>query len=325
MIGLAGCRLGDGRLHIGHINGCFSQAEVRAAEHVFFIIQDNISEQLSCGDYWARLGSMVSVINAYSNVEGLNNVRIVRQSRICLRYSYLFYYIHEMISFNLLAGTLPFAVAQGVADGKTVADTQFPIHQAAQILGLGIDNVFLNDDNMRYVYFARDIRRRLVYRSAFDLPRPILILPTQPRLFGPDWRKMAKSNGNTLHLDMKPEEIEHYIKQLSRMKYMFKNIPDKVIEFNYLGEEMELPARHPLVCLYLAITKERERGPFRVADLSDMRKRTTTEIVDLFQRINVERSRLENDTTAMFTDVDRAEALAEERIDKMLNQIKVKS
>jgi hypothetical protein len=213
---IGGCRLATGGLHFGHLHGCFlpRASGVRPSNYVF-VISDCVS-----GGKPGRATLRRMLLDVYACEPYVGGLRVVRESSIR---PYLRPLLEKM-TFHLTARSLMQVHPQrariflpGSAD--TVNDLMFPIHQAAFLAGLLGSTVFMNDDNLDLVRFAR----KIITRSIPNFQKgalPVIHTGPAPRLLGAKGLRMAKANQNTLEVFSPTENIKRYFTRAIRRSEM---------------------------------------------------------------------------------------------------------
>lgn len=82
----------------------------------------------------------------------------------------------------------------------------YPVHQAADILGLHGDVVPVGKDQLPHLEMARVIARRFNDRYGPAFAEPAALLTTMPSVLGLDGAKMSKTRGNTVLLGATADE-----------------------------------------------------------------------------------------------------------------------
>ena len=87
----------------------------------------------------------------------------------------------------------------------------YPVLQAADILIYRAEGVPVGEDQVYHIELTREIARRFnrMYDEVF--PEPEAILSKTPKLPGTDGRKMSKSYGNVINIEIDEKELERMI------------------------------------------------------------------------------------------------------------------
>jgi tryptophanyl-tRNA synthetase len=88
----------------------------------------------------------------------------------------------------------------------------YPVHQAADILGLGGDLVPVGRDQLPHIELARVIARRFNDRYGQVFAEPEALLTSTPSVLGIDGAKMSKTRGNTILLGATADETAALIR-----------------------------------------------------------------------------------------------------------------
>lgn len=87
----------------------------------------------------------------------------------------------------------------------------YPVLQAADILIYKAQGVPVGEDQVYHIELTREIARRFNYLYAEVFPEPEAILSKVPKLPGTDGRKMSKSYGNVINLEIGERELESMV------------------------------------------------------------------------------------------------------------------
>ena len=88
----------------------------------------------------------------------------------------------------------------------------YPVHQAADILGLRGDLVPVGKDQLPHIELSRVIARRFNDRYGQVFAEPEALLTTTPAVLGVDGAKMSKTRGNTIMLGATADETAALIR-----------------------------------------------------------------------------------------------------------------
>lgn len=219
-VGLGGCRLADGKLHFGHLNGCLSSPRLSDLSKYFFVVQDTIVDRSTSETYLTRLYRLVASVLALMPI-GPRTI-IVRQSSIQEHYTRLFGALTELSPTTLIVQKNP-KIQGGHFQGTHLDQFIFPLGEVCNMFALGCDYVFMNDDNLRFVNLARKLRRKMNSAGfAYAPPRPELILGGSPRVYGYNYMKMSKGNRNVISLGSSPSELGAQIERLVNRTWLYK-------------------------------------------------------------------------------------------------------
>lgn len=87
----------------------------------------------------------------------------------------------------------------------------YPVLQAADILMYKPDGVPVGEDQVYHVELTREISRRFNYLYGEVFPEPKELLSHLPKLPGTDGRKMSKSYGNVIQIDITEKELQEKV------------------------------------------------------------------------------------------------------------------
>jgi tryptophanyl-tRNA synthetase len=257
MIGISGCRLADGRLHFGHLLGCFSSPEAKTLQSFIFVIQDTAADRATDISYEARLIRLVSSVEAALQVP---NLLICRQTTMTRHYAPLLDLLSEITPMRLLEDSNPSRETWTQRTGLVTSQAIFPLHQVSQILGLGADFVYMNDDNLRFVHLAKRLRKRVLARIPDKtIVRPELRTGPLPRLYGYNYERMSKGSGNAIYLDLEDSEIELEIQKLASRKWLIKQGAKYRISLRDSDKTTEVPENQPLLVFHSAFVAKQKQ------------------------------------------------------------------
>lgn len=214
------------------------------------MIQDEIVDRLTSESYISRLHHMVATVLALSP-SGPRTL-VVRQSTIQAHYARLFTILTELCPSTLIAQKNPKIRDDGI-HGTRLNEFIFPVGEVCNMFSLGCEFLFMNDDNLRFVNLARKMRRRMMSNGVPFVPvRPSLILGGAPRLYGYNYMKMSKGNGNAIYLGMRQDGLRKEILRLASLNWLFKK-GSRYRRAVKLGDEaVQHPEDFPIFSFYRA-------------------------------------------------------------------------
>lgn len=212
--GVSGCRLSDGRLHLGHYLGCLHPEKTSVVSENFFVIQDHRSSQLGGQNY--DPGVLRRLVAHLYGVPSSSSVVPCLQSSLFTHYAYLFDFARTEINIRTLDAVHPKKDDLRSAVGVPLRDYLFPVDQAVQFLGFSTKYVLMNDDNLRFVNLAKRLHGRIAPAVRKQIAEPQLLTSPCSRLLGSDGTKMAKANMNTISFDEEASAVEEHIKNYAR-------------------------------------------------------------------------------------------------------------
>ena len=108
----------------------------------------------------------------------------------------------------------PTVKAESLASRRSLSALMltYPVHQAADILGLHGDVVPVGKDQLPHIELARVIARRFNGRYGRVFAEPEALLTTTPAVLGADGAKMSKTRGNTILLGAGEDETSAVIR-----------------------------------------------------------------------------------------------------------------
>jgi tryptophanyl-tRNA synthetase len=90
----------------------------------------------------------------------------------------------------------------------------YPLLQAADILVYKAEAVPVGQDQLPHLEMAREVARRFNHLYAPVFPEPQAILAAFPKIPGTDGRKMSKSYGNSVDLDMEGKALDEAVRSM---------------------------------------------------------------------------------------------------------------
>ena len=191
-----------GSLHLGHLIGTLAN-RVRLQNlgaRLTVIIADYqvITDRSEAGPLRQRVRTLIaeylaagidperSVIFAHSSVPALNQLMLPFLSLVT----------------DAELHRSPTVKAESLASRRPLSALllTYPVHQAADILGLRGDVVPVGKDQLPHIELARVIARRFNDRYGPVFAEPEALLTTTPAVLGIDGAKMSKTRGNTILL-----------------------------------------------------------------------------------------------------------------------------
>jgi len=213
-VAVSGCRLNDGRLHLGHYLGCFHPTKSHLVTEIFFVIQDTETNTVA-GIPPAEAPLALILSQLYSLPIDARVIPCL-QSAIFPVYSPLYDYARASLTARALETVHPKKDDLRAPANLVLRNYLFPIDQAVQFLAFGAEAIFMNDDNVRFVRLAKRLYRKLPTSKKARIPCPRLITKPAPRLLGSDGMKMAKAQNNCIFLLDDEHTIIEQIKNYAR-------------------------------------------------------------------------------------------------------------
>ncbi len=219
-VGLAACRLSDGYLHFGHLNGCFMSDECAQVDTYIFLIQDEFVDRKTSPDYDERLVRLFRSVKALAPTGP--DVKIIRQTTLKPVYATLHAFLEEISPATLVADTNP-KIHDNVLSGSSLSEFAFPLNEVCNLLSVNADFAFYNDDNERFVFLARRLRKKIArLDGGIRLSRPELKPGRVQRLLGYNYMKMSKSNGNAIRLGVADDAVRRDVERLGSIRWLNK-------------------------------------------------------------------------------------------------------
>ena len=214
IVGVSGCRLSDGRLHLGHYLGCFHPQKLRHVSQVFFVIQDQETNQLAGISPEKR--SLLLLLSQLYNLPVEIEIIPCLQTAVFPAYAPLYDFARAATTLRTLETAHPKKTNLRQATALALRNYLFPIDQAVQFLAFGAKFVLMNDDNVRFFHLARRLHKKLVNHPRQPIPKPMLLLKPCPRLIGSDGKKMAKAQANCIFFMDDDRTVVEQIKNYAR-------------------------------------------------------------------------------------------------------------
>jgi tryptophanyl-tRNA synthetase len=207
---LAGCRASQGGLHLGHVYGCLQDLPP-GRDTLYFVIDDT---------YTARVGPTAVAdiaLDALACAPTGVDVRPVRSSRLQGSLQPIVRELYRNVTWPQLRAAHP--RHKDIRDNAYVEDLQdllFPIRDAARLIGMRCDIACFNDDNVRFVDFARRSARRIRKNRGLteNLDIPHLRLRRPGRLLSFDGQKMARDKKNALFVSATTDQVALFAKRV---------------------------------------------------------------------------------------------------------------
>lgn len=237
---MGACRLSGGGLHLGHLNGCFlpRAAPTSPTSYVFVVADSAVASQHRTEP--AVLCELLQDI--YACEPYVDSLSVVFESEARIALAPLVGVLQEWVTTAQIDRVHPGLARQLATTGQrpsvAIEIYLFPMYQAAYLLGLGTRYVYMNDDNRPFVDLARRLAGRLERDAGVRLPTPRLASGPAARVFGPDYRRMAKGNHNCLRVAASHGEVRRYMRKLVRARNSPRlpksTLPDSFLPFVYL-------------------------------------------------------------------------------------------
>jgi tryptophanyl-tRNA synthetase len=204
-----------GPLHLGHLFGSIRE-RVRLQNtgvETFVVIADYqvITDRESIGDVRRHvLGAVLDYLAA-----GIDPARttVFTHSAVPALNQLMLPFLSLVTEAELHRN--PTVKAELAASGRALSGLllTYPVHQAADILFCKGNLVPVGKDNAPHVQQTRVIARRFNERYGPVFPVPDVLFTSVPELPGLDGRKMSKSYGNTITLEMTADETAAAIRK----------------------------------------------------------------------------------------------------------------
>jgi tryptophanyl-tRNA synthetase len=255
---VSGARLAPGGLHLGHYLGCVSPLFGFSQNSVYFFVVEDVSLSYLLTARERNHDLLIMLVDLMAASSSLpNQTRYVLDSSLQPDYIGLLNLISLMTTTNQLEGVHPRKkqIRSG-AKGISVKDFLFPMDEVCRFLLLDCDYVLMNDDNSRFVDFARKVARKVNNEfKKIVLSEPVLRHGVLPRLLGYDYRKMNKGNQNCIFLSDSGEILRDKVAELCSVDFYREwkstqnseahdwlgSLPDDFLPFDYLRAFRDLP------------------------------------------------------------------------------------
>ena len=212
---ISGARLSEGGLHLGHYLGCLSPLTAFPEdEYCFYFIITDTSPAHRLVDQ-ATDPDLINMASDLLATKYAARVKIVLQSRILCEGPVLFTALKDLITFRQLQGVHP--QRQKIRENQanlSTSDFTFILDEIFGFLALDASYVLMNDDNFRFVCFARRTAKKFNNVYGRVLSEPLLRHGTVSRLLGKDEQRMTKANGNAIYLSETGESLRNKAQQL---------------------------------------------------------------------------------------------------------------
>jgi len=206
-----------GRLHIGHLSVLENWERLQADNQCFFFVAD-WHALTTAYDETHELRQNVREMVADWLAVGVDPERstIFVQSHILEHAElHLLFSMFTPLSWLERVPTYKDQVRQLGEQGKDVRTYGFlgyPLLQAADILIYRAEAVPVGEDQLPHIELCREIARRFNYLYDVVFPEPQALLAETAFVPGIDGRKMSKSYGNVISLDVAPDELGRLVR-----------------------------------------------------------------------------------------------------------------
>lgn len=208
-----------GRLHIGHLSVLENWVRLQANNTCFFFVAD-WHALTTAYDETGEIRQHTREMIADWLAAGIdpNKSTVFVQSHILEHAElYLLFSMFTPLSWLERVPTYKDQVRQLGEQGKDVRTYGFlgyPLLQAADILIYRADAVPVGEDQLPHIELCREIARRFNYLYAKVFPEPQALLAETSFVPGIDGRKMSKSYGNVISLDVTPEDLKGLVRAM---------------------------------------------------------------------------------------------------------------
>lgn len=306
-VGLAGCRLSDGYLHFGHVNGCFISSECSRVVRYVFIIQDEILDRFVSSDYRKRLVRLFRSVKAIAPVGP--NILIVRQTAIKPAYGEILSFLEEISPATLISDTNP-KIANDDLSEASISDLVFPLNEVCNIFSLQATDVFFNDDNYRYVSLAKRLRKRVICRlPGARVVRPTLHTGRVGRIFGYNYKKMSKGNENAIRLGVSDGQVTSEVERLANRRWLGKQGVQYRIAAGKAEVNCFLPPNSPLQSFVSSFLDGSAQVPCRELDIQQAVADCQAYALALNSRVRNAVGDIDADVEADFEELEHMEEL----------------
>ena len=206
-----------GKLHIGHLSVLQNWVRLQAENECFFFVA-NWHALTTAYDETCELRQNIREIVADWLAVGVDPERstIFVQSHILEHAElHLLFSMFTPLSWLERVPTYKDQVRQLGEQGKDVRTYGFlgyPLLQAADILIYRAEAVPVGEDQLPHIELCREIARRFNYLYGTVFPEPQALLAETAFVPGIDGRKMSKSYGNVISLNVGPEDLGRLVR-----------------------------------------------------------------------------------------------------------------
>lgn len=218
---VSGARLSDGGLHLGHYLGCLSPlSEFPEQYYDYFFIMADTSLPYRLIDP-GKDEALIDMASDLLSTEYSDRIKIVLQSKINCEAPILLSTLKHLMTLKQVQSVHP--RWKQIREHKlncSLEDFIFILNEVYNYLSLDTSYVLTNDDNLRFVRYAKRISKKINNIYGHTTAEPTLKHGIVPRLLGYDLQRMTKSNKNAISLSEDREDLRRKVVQLISSGYM---------------------------------------------------------------------------------------------------------
>lgn len=280
---ISGVRLSPGGLHLGHLFGNVSPAETLPSNtEVIFCVKDTEPLISSLSD--SGRGDLCAIVRDVLACLNNRKILITTASRLWAACPKLYSAFLDEVTVNgLIANHFKRELIR--SEMKTMESPLpesnspklkyllFPFDEAMTLVSLRASGLLSNDDNVRFVKFAKRLAERGNSRAGANIfPMPELVHNRNAgRLLGVGYDRMCKALDNHLPLSSTAADVSRFVDKLSSMHAYFDKNPEELAKYDKQKDEyVFVPNYLPLAYLdYFGKEVARATGGLTVRDLKD--------------------------------------------------------
>jgi len=212
---VSGARLTEGGLHLGHYLGNFSPRDIGESDNFeYYFIIENLSPPHYIHEP-SKNNILIDIVADLLALDSPYNIRIVPLSEIIDKAPVLMESLKEIITVKQLRAIHPKRKILGKNDiNISLSEMLFILNEVYYILAFDADYVFMNDDNLAFVNYARKVSHKFNNIHEKLLSNPYLVHGLYPRLLGADGTRMSKSRGNSIPLFSDTTDLKNHANKI---------------------------------------------------------------------------------------------------------------
>lgn len=207
-----------GKLHLGHRLGVLENwVKLQDSYECFFEIADWHALTTHYREIEALKDNIFQMVCDWLSTGVDPNKGVVFRQSDVLEHSELFLLFSMFVPLPWLERNPTYKEQLREMEGRdlfTYGFLGYPVLQAADILIYRADTVPVGEDQLPHLELTREIARRFNYFYKPIFPEPQAKLSQVPALVGTDGRRMHKSYGNTIPLDVEEEELKNIVRNM---------------------------------------------------------------------------------------------------------------
>jgi tryptophanyl-tRNA synthetase len=232
-------------LHLGHYLGNFSSRKIdlktKTMPYIFVIEDVAPYTSLMSSKYDNVSTQIIKDVLSIGNKENFD-IKCVFLSDFISHNSILYSLISDFVNINHIRNIHPKRKElRQTADNINFSEFSFIVNEVFYTLALGSKYVFMNDDNLPFINYARSVARRI--NNSFNkklFNEPHLVTGIYPRLKGFNGERMSKSRNNAIYFSDDKSVISEKISELFLSRKFLKYVRmDSNGYYRHKGNEID--------------------------------------------------------------------------------------